>query len=289
MYNKLIFFNHCHAGDVFESKEFVRDIYPQVSAKECYYTHGQDQRIFLDIPYIKQTAEFLHHMNPGTATLDINGDFWINTWIGRTGKYVLPGSGCVVEMLHKMYQDMNFKLRPDIYSYIPEVDFRCYKRDGILDNLEAVENKNKVLICSGLVHSAQAENFDFSPIVQRLADNFPSVVFYYTSQLSLQSRNNLFYTRTIIGDLSSDLNEIGYLSTFCDLIVGRCSGPHVFTMHKTNCLDSSKAFLSFTHTQENSHFVLSDGLPMKKYWSTVSNADEVYNKIVEVMRERNIV
>lgn len=293
MYNKLIFFSHVHAGDLFESKEFVRDICTQVDAKEIYYTHGQNQRIFLDLPYIKQNSEFLNMMNSGTATLDINGDFWVNTWIGRDrNAYVLPGSGCTIEMLYRMYIDMGFKLRSDIYSYIPSIDFNYYKIGSIQEHLKTVDNKNKVLICSGPTHSLQAENFDFAPIVLKLAVNFPDVIFYITSQLFPRKESvlrNVFYTKDIIGDLDCDLNEIGYLAKFCDLIIGRCSGPSVFAENRDVYMDETKTLLSFTFTNENSHFVLNDILPAKRLWSPASDTNSVYEKIVSTMKERSIV
>jgi hypothetical protein len=53
------------------------------------------------------------------------------------------------------------------------------------------------------------------------------------------------YTGDIIKVENSDLNEISYLSTFCDIIVGRSSGPFTFSNVKENIFDGNKAFLCF--------------------------------------------
>ena len=41
------------------------------------------------------------------------------------------------------------------------------------------------------------------------------------------------------------MNEISYLSTFCDLIIGRNSGPFCFASNKENINSINKTFYAF--------------------------------------------
>lgn len=289
MYDKVVFYNQWGAGDIFESREFVKDIADQMPAKEYYYSHNKSHRILLDLPFLKQENETIRWANMRKATFGQDNNYYINTWIGRDGQYVLPGVGCTIEQLYRMYHDMRVVLREDTYSYIPTIDFSYYKTDTINEHIKKYKSNKKILLCNGRVHSVQAANFDFAPVIKKLSETYPNVIFYITEGiLDYSLPENVFLTSELIGNLEFDLNEIGYLSTFCNLIIGRCSGPSVFAMHKPNCIDPNKASLGFTYTYQGSHFVLNDGMPMKKYWSPVIYPDEVYTKIVEVMNERNI-
>ena len=51
-----------------------------------------------------------------------------------------------------------------------------------------------------------------------------------------------------------DLNEISYLSNYCDLIVGKNSGPFVYTLTKENFKNSNITFISFNKVEDDSLF-----------------------------------
>ena len=44
-----------------------------------------------------------------------------------------------------------------------------------------------------------------------------------------------------------DLNEISYLSTHCDLIVGKNSGPFIYCLTQQNINNPAKRFISFNN------------------------------------------
>jgi len=282
MYNKLVFYNHFGNGDIFESREFVKHICEQVPAKEYCYSHGKDHRILLDMPFLTQEDETVKWANIRRPLFEEHSNLYVNTWIGIDGRYVLPGIGCTVEMLHKMYKDYGFTLRDDIYSYIPKIDWSYYDTPTINEYLST--NRN-VLICNGRVNSSQAENFDFYPIIRRLAEKYPNIDFYTTEGYAeYQGLSNITNVNSIIKD-KFNLYEIAYLSKFCDLVIGRCSGPSVFCEHSENCFDANFTTIGFTYTKQGSHFILSDNLPMKKLWSPETSEDGVFNKICEVIDE----
>jgi len=287
MFNKLIFFNAFGAGDIFESREFVKEIMNIVPAKEYFYAHGKYSGILLDIPQLKFT-KFRDEFDNRKSIINLsdNSLAW-NTWIGRDSKYVLSGIGCVVEELYKMHNDILSalgyrRLSKLSIEYIPSIDYKYYGMDKV--NKFIKRAKDRVLIDNGNVQSNQAYNFDFSPIIERLVTNYPEIDFIITHRINHIAKN-LFTTAEIIQSESScDLNEISYLSLFCDTIIGRNSGPFVFAQVKENWMDETKAILSFTYTQEGSTFVLNQPVKMKKFWSPRTDPDSVYDmcrKVIE--------
>jgi hypothetical protein len=56
----------------------------------------------------------------------------------------------------------------------------------------------------------------------------------------------LFASEIIKKENGSDLNEISYLSTKCNVIIGRASGPFTFAINRQNIEDPNKILLSFS-------------------------------------------
>ena len=52
-FSKVVFFNYYGVGDLFNSREFVRDVMKQAPDKEYFYDHGKPENIFEDIPIRK--------------------------------------------------------------------------------------------------------------------------------------------------------------------------------------------------------------------------------------------
>lgn len=281
MFEKIVFFNHYGAGDIFESKEFVRKICKTVPAKEYIYSHGKDKRILIDLPYLNQDDKSGLEINHRTGMFQQELSVYINTWIGRNSTYVLPGIGCTIELLTSMYKNFGLDFIQNPYEFIPRIGFSYINTEIILINLRKFENKRKVLISNGNVQSNQAYNFDFTPVILQLANIYKDIIFFITQRIDT-SLDNIVYTGDMFEQgLNFDLNEIGFLSKFCSRIVGRCSGPHVFCQHYDNWMDADKVSISFTYTKEGSHMLLTDTLPMKKKWSKYTETKDVIKVIGE--------
>lgn len=281
MYDKLVFYLHYGNGDIFESREFTKEYMSKIPAKEYWYAHGKPHYILEDIENLQQT-EIQDFMDMRKAWFVKDNCLYINMWIGRDSKYVLPGIGCVVEELYKMHNDILSSLKlpaleKDIYEYIPKLDeFNLIKNKSGSSLYFLYPGSKNILLCNGPVQSNQAENFDFDPIIEKLNNNYPEVNIILTNSSSIR--------KSEIIDLSNwNLNEIAFVSMSCEIIIGRNSGPHVFAQHLDNWNDPNKACLSFTYKEVASHFILSNHLPMKKYWSPAVDTEGVYNKIVEVI------
>jgi len=282
MLDKLVFYNECGAGDIFESREFVKDYMKQFPAKEYYYAHKKHPRILADMPELKYTT-VEPFMNCRMPFITKDNSLFINTWIGRTSKYVLPGAGCTVERLYDMHNEyLNAIDRKHLlktrYEYIPSIDYSYYIVDEVNRFLsdEYVRPDELVFIDNGKVLSKQAENFDFTPVIENLAVDYPDKIFIITHPIETELEN-IRYTGSIIKANSSfDLNEISYLSRFCNTLIGRCSGPHVFAQNLDNWLDKDKVLLSFTYSPYGASFVLDNKhLYMKKIWSKSTKPTDV--------------
>lgn len=288
MDKKVIFYNHFGNGDIFESREFVKEYMEKIPADNYYYAHGKNPRILADMPEL-QFTEVTDVMDARHAAIITDYILYINTWIGRDGRYVLPGIGCVVENLYHMHNaiitGLGFEpLQKDMFDYVPSIDYSYYDTDTI-DVFCKEHPERKVLISNGPVQSNQAHNFDFTPAIEMIAMTFPEIAFIVTSPTGLEM-DNIFLTNTIIKVDDFDLNEISYLSLFCDTHVGRNSGPHVFTQVQENWLDENKATLSFTYQEVASHFVYDLPVKMQKYWSPCTDALEVHDVMSRVIQRK---
>jgi hypothetical protein len=287
MYNQVIFYNHFGAGDVFESREFVKAWMKLVPAEEYYYSHGKNPRILLDIPELK-FKDVTEHMNPMRGVWDdTNGNLYVNTWIGRDGKYVLPGIGCTVEKLYDMHNDMlkvyDLGVLPgEPIDYIPDIDYEKYDIQKVLDFIRATEGTERIYIDNGLVQSMQAENFDMNSIVLSLTEMHKDKLFICT-QAFKNNRPNLEFVGEFAPGIGFDLNEASFLSLYCSTLIGRNSGPHVYTQVKRNVMDESKKLLSFTYKFSGSSFVVNTKVKIAKFWSDATNGLKVIEKIEEVL------
>lgn len=288
MYNSIVFYNHFGAGDVFESREFVKGWMKLVPAKDYYYAHGKHPRILLDIPELKH-MEVDERMEPMRALKkDREGNLFVNTWIGRDGQYVLPGIGCTVEELYRMHNDIlrsrNLgELPGEPLDYIPTINYFYYDIDPV-DTFVEQHPEEKVLVDNGNVQSNQAENFYMDTIIYALADKYPEKCFIVTHKLD-EVISNLFCTNDITKSRHEfDLNEISYLSTFCKTLMGRNSGPHVFSQVLRNVMDENKNLVSFTYKVTGASFVINTPVKITKYWSDATEEDTVLQAMAEIFK-----
>jgi len=288
-FKRLVFYNHFGAGDIFESREFVKDWMKIVPAEKYFYAHGKHPKILKDIPELEFTpvTEEMNGMKDVTFSAN-NEDLFVNTWIGRDGRFVLPGIGCVVEKLYEMHNDMLYRygfgqLPRQILEYVPTIDYSYYKTDTINDFITKYSG-GMVLISNGNVQSSQANNFDMTPSILAICDMFPHNTFIVTQPIT-ETKPNLFLSTDIIkSEEPFDLNEVSYLSLFCNVIIGRNSGPHVFAQVLPNWMSStSKRILSFTYTNIAATFVLEQKVKMRKFWSPAITPEEVTSTIKMVM------
>lgn len=283
MFNNLVFYNHFGAGDLHESREFVRNIKEIVEAKNYYYAHGKDPVLLQDlIDYTCVTSE----MTPEKSIFVVKDTLYINTWIGRNSSYVLPGIGCTIEQNYRMFNDMLIiigkRLTKQIKDYVPIIDFSKFNTHIVDEFMKYKQYENFVLVCNGPVHSNQASNFDFTKPIEFSAKENPRHAFFCTKKFDTEVKNILF-TSDLFSLGYSDLNEIAYLSTYCSTIIGRKSGPYTFCGIRDNYYNFRKKFLAFTYQATGQSFMVNQKVDCKLYWSNDTDSQRVANKIIEVI------
>lgn len=275
MFNIVGFYNSYGSGDIFESREFIRDVMRLLPARKYVYYTGKSSRLLMDIRDLEVVSTgvpaVLDSMKPFVHDT-VHGNLFFNTWIGRDSGYVLPGIGCTVEGLHDMWNDMlrpfSVQLSEDIpLEYLTSYNYSKYDIVGINEYMDSIVGTKKVYISNGDVHSLQADNFDMTPMIIELARRFSTVRFFVTAdKANLPTIGNIVNANSLIPNhLDSNLPELSYLSRWCGVTIGRNSGPHVFSWVKGNCL-RVMANITFSHTLTGSHFVQST-IPQKKYWA----------------------
>jgi hypothetical protein len=187
--------------------------------------------------------------------------------------------------LHKMYNFIvNYlnekhlcciKLTGNPLDYVPEIDWSIqYDIEPANDFVLSTKGKFRYLFCNGKVRSNQSSLGDMSGIIQALAQQMPNDVFICTEVFNT-SLPNIFFTKNIFS-IPCDLNEIAYLSNFCDAIVGKNSGPFMFTHHKQTINNESKVFVAFSNHVSDCYPHHMKSLPCKYIHSSTSNDRQAF-------------
>lgn len=247
---KICFFNHYHNGDIFHSKSFVQEIVNSIDV-EFSYAHSNHPNLLKDLEIKHETIPDISH---SVRFLEDGDTLYVNTWIGS---YFVEGEKyygeCTLrfsyEMFSKIYDELNTRFGSNlklssIESYVPSVDYDKFYISNI-DNYIQLDTNKKILFSNGPCLSGQCKYYgDMHPIINSLAEKYKNITFIVTHKLDT-NHENIKFTSDIIKSPECDLNEIGYLSTFCDIIVGRNSGPFCFSTNKQNINNPNTTFYAF--------------------------------------------
>jgi hypothetical protein len=158
----------------------------------------------------------------------------------------------------------DLELKNEKEFYLPTIDYTRFGITNVNEYLEKNKNK-KIILCNGETKSGQSFNPNMKEQLEEVAEEFPNIHFICTDKFATDAKNILF-TDDVIADTevydqrapwedrainNCDLPEIGYLSSKCDAIVGKNSGPFVFCETKENYMNPDKKFLSFNSSWGN--------------------------------------
>jgi len=251
---RIIFFNNWHYGDLHVSRGFVDAIRNYVKADEFLYAHN-NSHVFGGS--IIEDKKLLQGLDKWVPFIKKGNDLFINTWYGTSKrKYVYQETlsfSCLYSLFESTCKEalgINLsEIHSDPCKFYPQIDYSLYKIDSINSFMEKHKGVRKVLVCNGNVNSCQAVNFDMWPSIQHVAKKHPRTLWLVTNN-NIKTQGNIIYTPDIIQkENGNDLNENSYISTFCDLIVGRFSGPHTYSYTKDNLFNSNKTILSFYNSR----------------------------------------
>ena len=281
---KICFYNHWHNGDVFSGKGYMLDIMQQLGPR-YEFSHAQlnSTKSMCDLPCEHiHTDQLPPQVTAHMRYIDVNGTFYINTWVGAYGNAVIPQGEhhanwpSLLTMWTHIMEVIQLNLAPelsgpddqgqvDISRYIPSTDWTPYDTGPAV---EFLSGKNRVaLFCNGLVRSTQSHIGLMEDVLEQLCADYKDIAFVCTSKFdNTFNAPNLYFTDDIFANVQEgDINEIAFLSTKCELIVGKNSGPFMFAHLKENVFDPNKTFFSLSHRPSDSYAHNVSGLPCRYY------------------------
>lgn len=285
---EICFFNHHHNGDLISSKSFITEIMSSINTK-YYYRHCMNEKVLSDLN-LDYVGIPIHSMSD--KIIEDENIVYVNTWIGSYFEndefYGDLSLLSIYNMFGKFYEvlneifNANLKLSNPI-NYFPKIDYSKFNLSNIYSYLQQ-DPKIKILFCNGETLSGQCTyTGDMKEIIEQEAQKHPDKTFITTKKID-SNIDNIKFTGDIIDSIDKcDLNEISYLSTFCNLIVGRNSGPHCFTIVEDNLMDSDKIVYSFSSYDKKICLVRDLDVKCEFVFEQYSNYDALKLSISELI------
>lgn len=303
MIHTICFFNFYHNGDVFSGKGFMQDIIAQVRGVKFQHAQLNSLKTMCDLDCEHLHTDNIHPDVPsGARYVDYEGVLYINTWVGAYGNAVIPQGQhhanwpSLYTMWMHIYDliddvfDVKLARTENLAHYIPTTDFA--KFDVAPANRFLGQHENIVLMCNGLVRSTQSNLGLMDDVVIPLAKEHPDINFVCTTKFDITDADvhNVYFTDDIFqGVKDGDINEIAYLSTRAFLIMGKNSGPFMFTHLKENILDPNKIFVSMSHRSSDSYPWGLKGFGCRYYHYSSDDIANAAGVLREAIKNRNVL
>jgi len=311
---KAIFFNMFRNGDLFVVREFTRSLVYQLPEYNWYYAHGNHPNSLADMPYKYLPMPHFHEVcasvgctshemsdilpkykplepNEVLRNWSVDSPLYINTWAGCFHGSVFPRM--TYPNMHDLlqiwknisillYQKTNTLTTFDknIIEYFPKVNHLYFDSSLITYAHKKINGYSKKwLIANGKSMSGQSQlNSEIlNQVIINLAVQNKDIVFICTEKFP-HDLNNIYFTTDLFVK-SFDLPEISVFSQFCDVIIGKNSGPFTYCHTHSNILDNTKTFISFSNLErDNLLYNISD----KKCSFFHSNATE-YSDVLSIL------
>lgn len=277
----LRFYNHYHNGDIHVSREFVKDIIQKIKPEKTYYHHTNKKGLLADVDIEQRPSmdDFNRHI-PFLLTKD---EVHINTWYNSEPEIYQTNGGATLKTLYekfkKIYEQLNINIEPYEF-YIPSIDFSKFFISNVDSWFATTKFLKFVFISNGNTLSGQSVNFDFDPLIQILSRRFPEVCFIVSNPTFVKGEN-ITLSEDIIKKNKCDLNENGYITTFCDIIIGRNSGAATFSLLKESIFGEKRQQF-FCITLDNPYFIEQSLYTGHKSFTWLKEPDvEVVSKSIE--------
>ena len=273
-------YNHFHNGDIFYSRILINIL---IKYFNVTYYHNLQGPLFKDLPEVNEIIGIPGEYDIVGTNLE---NHIVNTWIGQQGMIYVTHQlvpGCSFNNHFKLVKDIcdfyKINLTNHLNDYLPTVIYENLSLyNKITKELNYLKSKYKliILVCDGNVNSGQSHNFSFIPMIESLANNNSDCLFLSTNQI-YPNNNNVINTYPKITEELPDLLEISLISNYCDIVIGRASGPFCFTHTKNNFNNPNKTFISFTFNESEGIFY-SEGTN-KNIWSNNLNYENIITTI----------
>lgn len=287
---EFIFYSNGHNGDIHYSREFIKDILKKLKVKASF-EFNSSHKLLKDIDNLE--FKNFNNFNLINEELSYNQNtkkLFINVWVGSSNaKHIQNEIGCSLtanyNKFKNIYNSLNLILENPNF-YVPSVNWQIYDINQIDEFIKNNLFEKYILISNGSVLSGQSVNNSLNPVIEVLSNKFKNFAFILTDSKEKINKKNIFYTTDFIKTNGGDLNEIGYLGTKCDLIIGRGSGPFCFCHNKDCLLDDKKSFLAITNYKTDGLWALPEQLPTKQakqFWTNNFDNNSICDIIIKIM------
>lgn len=285
--NNGIFFNMFRNGDLFVAREFARDMIVFYPEYKWHYAHGNHANSLIDLPCRYEPMPHYHEVcnlarckghevsnllpkskaliyEESVRKVSHENDLYINTWTGVYNGHFFPAGNYAnmhelisiwnyIGNLVSRYTGRKYIYDKKVIEYFPTVDeskFDSYKVQNFVNSNQYKQFEKHILMANGDSLSGQSKLPSMNHALVMLAKQNPNVAFIATSKFN-RTMNNIFFTDDIF-QTDFDLPLISILSSYCNVIVGKNSGPYTYANTKKNATDPTKTFVSFSnHARDN--------------------------------------
>jgi len=278
MKEKINVYNHFHNGDIFYSRMLINGL---IKKFDINFYHNLTAPLLSDIDGLTEIVGIPPNFNIHTNDLQNKN---VNAWMGQQNMIFVNTSipGCsfenYFEIVKLILNNYEIDIELDEEFYLPTINKeKIFGNENIttfMENLKLSYNKI-ILLSNGNVNSGQSVNVDLTNLITRLSDNHPDKVFLVTQDI-LTNATNIINTSSIT-KIQPDLLQISLISSFCDIIVGRASGPYCFTHTKENLLNPNKTYISFSNNVNEGVWYKNTKATQK--WSPDFNIENMYSLI----------
>jgi hypothetical protein len=226
----------------------------RVSDVEFFYSHGNNECLLFDIPRLGFDHNSINNVKDSDGVVRVGDTTYINTWYGQQNHRYLKQYGITFDSLYTAFDDtcknvFGFTLDSvgSPADFFPTIDYEKFEIGNVKNWIANNNNVKKILVDNGNVLSNQSVNFSFANIIMSLAIKHKNKIFILSQKENKVMPDNVFYTADIVGKSGNDLNEISYLSKFCDVIVGRAGGVFTFSLTKENMFERVCKYVCFSN------------------------------------------
>lgn len=272
--SNVVFYNHWHNGDLFLPKAYIVrliDIFRNHGISNFSYAHKNSHRLFLDleiehIPLLQKDIP----VTEGNTIFIFEKTLYINTWVGVYRAFFRSTQEhstleTITTIWSSIYYTLQMLLEIPIFTSfhekfipingIPTTNWDKYEKELVEDF--TLDKENMILFCNGPNKSLQTYYSGINLMkdtIQSLAEKHKNYNFICTHKFELEkSLSNIFFTDDILKPIKGgDINEIAYISTFCEIIIGKNSGPYMYCHVKDNILRKC-LFLSISDRQSDDY------------------------------------
>ncbi len=246
MIKEIIFYSNVHLGDLHLARPFIKwfaDNFVEVKVK---FDHNYSPKVFKDIKNVEFSDFGWHDKLPREGDIfcnDEEGIYIFNTWAYSGGLNI----GCNYIALQNLFKKyFNFLISKDerfqhisfpsqIEAFVPKIDFTSdqINKNYIDHFFKDAKWHKKIYVSNNYVASKQADNFNMNQLILEISNKFPDTLLILSNKIDplLLDSLNIIYAQDLVDSKVTDnfdMLEQSYISTFCDIILGRNSGPFTF-------------------------------------------------------------